>query len=187
MDNQNSNFKVNLKKNFDTGSYTPGASKLKLGLWHLTNSIFFKSKLIPFSSILVGILKLYGAKIGKEVRIKPGFQVKFPWRLVIEDKAWIAECLIENLDNVTIGTNCCISQQALLITGNHNYKSERFDLIVKPIILKEGSWVGAGSIVCPGVTLESHAVLTAGSVATENLEAFSIYQGNPAKKIRNRI
>ncbi len=179
--------KVRLKKNFDTGTYTPGASALKLGLWHLTNALLFKSKIIPFSSILVSILKAFGAQIGKDVRIKPGFQVKFPWRLTIGNNSWIAECYIENLSHVKIGDNCCISQNAMLITGNHNYKSENFDLMVQPITLHDGAWVGAGSIVCPGVILATHAILTIGSVATKHLEPYTIYQGNPAVAIRKRI
>ena len=66
-------------------------------------------------------------------------------------------------------------------TGNHNYKRNSFDLIVDNINIKDGVWIGAKSIVCPGVTCYQSAVLSVGSVATKDLESFSIYQGNPAK------
>lgn len=59
--------------------------------------------------------------------------------------------------------------------------------MVGKITLKEGSWVGAGAMVCPGVTIHSHAVLSVCSVATKDLEAYSIYQGNPAVKVRDRV
>ena len=75
----------------------------------------------------------------------------------------------------------------MLICGNHNYSSTKFDLITKPIILEDGVWIGAKSIVCPGLIAFSHSVLAAGSVANKNLDAFSIYQGNPATKIRDRV
>ena len=94
---------------------------------------------------------------------------------------------IDNLVQVTIGTNVCISQGAMLLCGNHNYKLPTFDLIVKPIIIENGAWVGAKSTVCPGVTLHTHAVLGVGSVANHDLDAYSIYQGNPAIKIRKRV
>jgi putative colanic acid biosynthesis acetyltransferase WcaF len=93
---------------------------------------------------------------------------------------------IDNLADVTIEDNVCISQGALLLSGNHNYKKSTFDLMIGEIILKEGSWVGAKSVVSPGVTLESHAVLGVNSVANRNLEAYYIYLGNPAQKIRYR-
>jgi len=136
---------------------------------------------------LVFLLRLFGAKIGKQVRIKPGIHIKYPWKLVIGDYSWLADCYIENLDMVNIGTNCCISQQAVLITGNHNYTKVGFDLLTSPILLEEGVWIGASAKVCPGVTLHSHAVLTMGSVASKKLEAFGIYQGNPATKVKDRV
>ena len=179
--------RVYLKRNFDTGNYTPGASKFKLGVWHITSVLFFRSKLIPSSSLLISVLRLFGAKIGKDVRIKPGVEIKFPWRLKIGDNSWVAECYIENLDYVTIGNNCCISQKVTLITGNHNYKSENFDLIVKPIQIFDGAWIGAGSIIGPGVVVNTDAVLSVGSVATKDLAANTVYQGNPAKPIRERF
>lgn len=178
--------KTKLQKQFDKKDFNAGASSFKIFCWYLVSMLFFRSGLIPFSSILVFILKLFGAKIGKDVRIKPYIYIHYPWRLIIEDHAWLAECRIENLGEVKIGKNACVSQHAMLLTGNHNYKSTNFDLIVKPIILEEGAWVGAKAIVCPGITLKSHAVLTAGSVATKDLEPYSIYQGNPAVKIKER-
>ncbi len=87
---------------------------------------------------------------------------------------------------MTIGANVCISQGAMLLCGNHNYKKSSFNLIVKQIHLKEGAWVGAKATVCPGVTLNSHAILSVGSVANKDLDSYSIYQGNPAIKIGER-
>lgn len=160
---------------------------MKQFLWYFTSVIFLKSALMPVSLVLVFLLKLFGAKIGRDVRIKPGIHIKYPWKLEIGDHSWLADCYIENLDWVHIGKNCCISQKATLITGNHNYKKAGFDLMVQPITLEDGVWIGAGSMVGPGVLASSHSVLSLGGVALHNLEAFSIYQGNPAVKIRDRI
>ena len=100
---------------------------------------------------------------------------------------WIGESVwIDNLAEVKIGNHACVSQGAMLLCGNHNYKKSSFDLIVKPIALEEGAWVGAQSVVCPGVILYSHSILTVGSVASSNLESYFIYSGNPAVKIRER-
>ena len=74
-----------------------------------------------------------------------------------------------------------------MCTGNHNYKKQSFDLIVKPIIIEDGVWVGAKAVVCPGVTLRTHSVITAGSVVTKNTEPYTIYQGNLAVQVKKRI
>ena len=101
---------------------------------------------------------------------------------------WIGEKVwIDNLAQVDIHSNVCISQGAMLLTGNHNYKSVSFDLVIGSITLEEGVWIGAQAVICPGVSCGSHSILTVGSVASKNLEPYSIYQGNPAIKIRNRI
>lgn len=179
--------KVQLQKKFELGDYNHGASALKQLFWYFISALFFRSGLVPFSVVLVSLLKLFGAKIGKDVRIKPYIHIKFPWKLNLGDHSWLAECYIENLAPVIIGKNCCISQNATLMTGNHDYKSTTFNLITKSIILEEGVWIGANAIVCPGVTAHSHAVLSVGSIATIDLDAYGIYQGNPAVKVRERI
>ncbi|TKC08639.1 WcaF family extracellular polysaccharide biosynthesis acetyltransferase [Pedobacter frigoris] len=175
-----------LKKAFDKGKFSEGASKFKIASWYLTSLFLFQSGLMPFSNILVFILKIYGAKIGKDVRIKPFIHIKYPWKLSIGDHSWIGACQIENLDSVTIGSNVCISQNVMLLTGNHNYKEALFDLITKPIILEDGVWICANAIVCPGVTAYSQAVLCAGSVTSSDLKASYVYRGNPAMALRKR-
>jgi putative colanic acid biosynthesis acetyltransferase WcaF len=174
--------------NYNNSWYHSGASKPKQLLWYFVNALIFDTKLFPINKLKIAILKLFGAKIGKGVVIKPSVNIKYPWRLTIGDYSWIGENVwIDNLDNVTIGSNCCISQGALLLCGNHNYKTESFDLITKPIVLEDGVWIGAKSVLCPGVHCFSHAILTVGSVATKNLEANTIYQGNPATANRQRV
>lgn len=125
--------------------------------------------------------------MGKRVVIKPHVRIKYPWKLTIGDYSWIGEGVwIDNLAEVNIGAHCCLSQGAFLLCGNHDYSKSTFDLMIGPIILKDGSWVGAKSIVCPNVVMESHSILSVGSVATKNLEAFKIYSGNPAIFVRER-
>jgi putative colanic acid biosynthesis acetyltransferase WcaF len=165
-----------------------GAPKLEQLLWYLVNILFFINPLNIFSPLKVSLLKAFGTEVGNGVVIKPSVNIKYPWKLKIGDNSWIGEGVwIDNLAQVVIGNNVCISQGALLLCGNHNYKKETFDLILGNIILEDGVWIGAKAIVCPGVICASHSVLSVGSVATKNTEAFGIYQGNPAQKIGERI
>jgi putative colanic acid biosynthesis acetyltransferase WcaF len=167
--------------------YNPGASYLKRVIWYIINILFFMSYL-PFSGIRVMLLRLFGAKVGKGVVIKPSVNIKYPWKLEIGNDVWIGEKVwIDNLEKVMIGNNACISQGAMLLCGNHNYKKSTFDLITRGIHLKDGVWIGAQAVVCPGIVCHSHSVLAVGSVAVTNLEEYSIYQGNPAVKVRDRV
>lgn len=173
---------------YDNSWYNPGGSGLKRVLWYFANILFLMNPLNPISSVKVRLLRCFGAKIGKGVIIKPSVNIKYPWNLSIGDYTWIGENVwIDNLVQVTIGSNVCVSQGAMLLCGNHNYKKSTFDLMVGKIVLENGCWVGAQSVVCPGVTLHSHAVLGVASVANKNLDAYTIYQGNPAYMVRKRI
>ena len=131
---------------------------------------------------------MFGAKIGKGVTIKPGVNIKYPWKLTVGDYTWIGERVwIDCLDTVTIGSNCCLSQGALLLNGNHNYKKSTFDLMISPITIEDGVWIGAQSIITGGVTCKSHSVLAVQSVASSDMEAYGIYRGNPAVKVKERV
>ncbi|MEI6456020.1 MAG: putative colanic acid biosynthesis acetyltransferase [bacterium] len=173
---------------YDNSDYLPGGGPLKRLLWYYVNVLFFKSRMGPSNKIKVALLRKFGASVGKGVRIKPSVNIKYPWRLKIGDYTWIGEdSWIDNLADVSIGSNCCISQGAMLLCGNHNFRRETFDLMIGKITLEDGVWVGTHSIVCPGVTCKSHSVLSVNSVATRDMEPYTIYQGNPAVKVKERI
>jgi putative colanic acid biosynthesis acetyltransferase WcaF len=179
------NGRTDLSK-FNNDWYDPGAGVVMRALWYLTNALFLASWL-PSSRLKVFLLRRFGASIGRGVVIKPRVNVKYPWRLTVGNHVWIGESVwIDNLADVIVDDHVCLSQGAMLLTGNHNYKSAAFDLIVAPICLESGAWIGAKSIVCPGVCCRSHSVLSVGSVATRDLETYGIYQGNPAVKVRER-
>ncbi len=171
---------------FNNSWYYPGP-KWKIFLWYLVNSIFINSYLPIPIKIKVLILRFFGAQIGSRVVIKPAVNIKYPWLLSVGDNVWLGENVwIDNLAEATIGDHVCISQGAMLLTGNHDYTRATFDLILEPIRINQGVWIGAFSIICPGVLCDSHSVLAVGSVATSNLEAYGIYRGNPAKWEKKR-
>lgn len=165
-----------------------GASRLKRTCWYFVNVLFFINPLNPSSGFKRFLLKVFGAKIGKGVVLKPAINIKYPWKLTVGDYSWIGEKVwIDNLAPVTIGKNVCLSQGAMLLTGNHDYTKISFDLVIAGIVLEDGVWIGAQALICPGVSAESHAVLAAKSVATKTLTAYTIHQGNPATPVRERI
>lgn len=178
--------KTNLST-FSTNNFDKGAGIIKQTLWYFINALFVRASWNPFMSIKIFLLRIFGAKIGTGLVIKNNVCIKFPWKLTIGNNVWLGEqAWIDNLDYVTIGNDVCISQNALLLTGNHDYTISTFDYRNAPIIIEDGVWIGAKAVVCPGVTAKSHSILTVGSIATKDLEEYCIYQGNPAKIIRKR-
>ena len=173
--------------NFNNSWWNPGAGRLKLLVWYVCNLLFMRNRLNVSSGVKARVLRAFGARIGHGVVIKPGVNIKFPWRLTVGNNVWIGEGVwIDNLAPVAIADNVCISQGAMLLCGNHDFTRSTFDLIVGEITLEQGSWVGAKATVCPGVTVGIGAVLAVGSVASHNLDAWSVYRGNPAVKVRQR-
>jgi len=172
---------------YDNAWFNPGRSFPMRALWHFVNAVCLRNGLFPFSRLKVIILKLFGAKIGKNVVIKPGINVKYPWNLEIGDYSWIGECAwLDSLAPIIIGDNVCISQGAYICTGNHDWGDAAFSLRREPVIVEEGAWIGAKAIVLPGITIASHSIVTAGSVIARGTEPYMIYSGNPAAKIRER-
>jgi len=172
---------------FDNADFSPGASRLKWAAWYAVSALFFISYLVPCSAPKRVLLRLFGARVGRGVVIKPNLRIKFPWNLELGDHVWLGEnAWIENHVAVRIGSNVCISQGAFLLTGNHDYKDPTFRLTTGPITVAEGAWVGARALVTPGRTVGSHAVIAAGAVLTTDAEPYGVYRGNPAVKIRER-
>lgn len=172
--------------NYNNSDYNPG-SKIKRGLWYICNRLFFRSAFFPFSSVKALILRIFGARVGRGVIIKPRVNIKYPWFLKIGDFSWIGEEVwIDNLAMVTIGSNTCLSQGALILCGNHDYTRENFDLRVRAIEIEEGVWIGAKAIVTPGAHCKNHSILAVGSVSPPILEPYGIYRGNPAILVKTR-
>lgn len=173
---------------YSLGNYTPGAPLWKQVLWYFIGEPFFSSYWIPFSPFKVAILRLFGATIGLNVRIKPGVKVKFPWRLTVGDFVWIGEqAWLDNLAPITIESHVCLSQKVYLCTGNHDWSHPHFSLKPSPIVIEQNSWIAAGAIVGPGVTIGKGAVLCLGGVANHSLKPMNIYAGNPATIIKKRL
>jgi putative colanic acid biosynthesis acetyltransferase WcaF len=172
---------------FDNRWYTPGRSLLVRTLWFFVGCPLVRSTLLPFGSWKAGLLRLFGARLGRGIVIKPGVRIKHPWLLEIGDHSWIGEdAWIDNLAPVTIGRNACLSQGVYLCTGNHDWSDPEFGLIVKPIRVENGAWVGAKSVIAPGVVVGAYAVICAGSVVNSAVPPMQVQGGNPAVFLKTR-
>jgi putative colanic acid biosynthesis acetyltransferase WcaF len=173
---------------YDNSWFYPGGSMLRRAVWLFVGQPLLRFSLIPSSSFRVQLLRLFGARIGHGVVIKPAVIVKYPWHLVVGDHCWIGEhAWIDNLTTVRISSNVCVSQGAYLCTGNHDWSDPAFGLLVASIELDEGSWAGAKCVLTPGSHLGKGAIASAGSVIIGSIPDFEIYAGNPARFVRRRL
>ncbi|GAO45206.1 WcaF family extracellular polysaccharide biosynthesis acetyltransferase [Flavihumibacter petaseus] len=182
---------MNEKKKVNNSLYRtthdPGATKLKRALWYLVNALIFKSALFAVNSLKVALLRIFGAKIGNGTVIKPVVNIKYPWKLQTGNYCWIGEEVwIDNLSDVTMGDNVTLSQGAMLLTGSHDHRSEKFDFLTRPIVLEDGVWITAKAIVFGGVTARTHSILGISAVAEKDLEPYTIYKGVPAVAVSER-
>ena len=172
---------------YQNKEFHPGRSFPVRLAWFLFGLPLLRCSLIPSSAFRRFLLRAFGAKIGDGVVMQQHFCVKYPWNLSVGNNSWFGEeCWIDNLVPVSIGNNVCISQGAYLCTGNHDWSDPAFGLIVRPIRLEDGAWVGARSSLAPGVVIGECAIVSLGSVVNKNVPPYEIHSGNPARFVRNR-
>lgn len=172
---------------FENDWYHPGRTRIIQIAWYFFGLPLLRSSWIPISVVKGLLLRVFGAQVGRGVIIKPGVRVKYPWRLSIGDHCWIGEdCWIDNLANVTLEDDVCLSQGVYLCTGNHDWNDPAFGLKIGTITIDSGSWIGAKSIILPGVSVKTGGVALAGSVVVRDIPEWQIHGGNPAvfKKVR---
>ena len=75
---------VNFSK-FNNSWYDPRRNIINCAIWFMVNAIFFQNSINPSSKIKIFFLRLFGAKIGNGVVIKPSVNIKYPWNLEIDD------------------------------------------------------------------------------------------------------
>jgi len=133
------------------------------------------------------LLKLFGARVGKGVIIRPTARVTYPWKVSIGDWSWIGdEAVLYSLGEIEIGSNAVISQRSYICTAGHDYTRPGFDIYSKKIVIGDEAWVAAGVFVAPGVKIGRGAVVGACSGVFSDLPPMTVSFGNPAKVSRKR-
>jgi putative colanic acid biosynthesis acetyltransferase WcaF len=158
-----------------------GRSALYVQLWWIVQALFFNSS----PQIMYGwrrwLLRLFGAKIGRGVAIRPNVRITYPWRLEIGDRCWIGDFVeLYTLDRIVIGDDVVVSQFSKIITGSHDFASPTFDMLTKPVTIESQAWVAANCFVAPGVTIGRGAVVLACSLVLKDVPELMVAAGHPA-------
>lgn len=157
-------------------------------LWWLVQSLLFHPTPQFMYSWRRFLLRLFGAKIGKNVLIRSSVIVTYPWKVSIGDYSWIGdETILYSLGEIHIGYHTSISQRCFISTGAHDYKSLAFDIFSKPITIGNESWVANSVVISPGVTIGDGTVVGACSLVTKDLPSGMVCYGQPARPIHPRV
>ena len=172
-------------KGYTTGDFARGASRGKEMLWVAVKCVFFQTPWPWPSALRVALLRAFGARVGVDVTIRSQVNITFPWRLTVGNHVWFGEeVVVLSLAPVTIESHVCISQRAFLCTGSHDFRSQMFELIVRPITVRERSWIAAQVFIAPGVEIGADSMVAAGSVVLENVPPGTMVRGNPAAVVK---
>ena len=135
------------------------------------------------------LLRVFGAKIAKGVRVSPSCWVSFPWNLSVGEHSWIGVNVVcDSIDNIMIGNHVVISQGGLLCCTSCDYSSALNMKVAKaPVIIESQVWIAARVFVGPGVTIGEGAVVGACAVVTKSITPWTVVGGNPAQFIKQRV
>ena len=176
----------------DLGLYkTPkgfrGKNAVVVQLWWFTQSTLFKLSPQVFYKWRNFVLRLFGAKIGKNVIIRPSVTITYPWKVSIGDNSWIGDdVVLYSLGDIEIGSNTVISQKSYICTGSHDYNAVDFPIYAKKITIGNECWLATDVFVSPGISISKGVVVGARSSVIHDLEAHSVYVGSPARFIKKR-
>jgi maltose O-acetyltransferase len=145
------------------------------------------SFLVP-SSLRRKLLRACGIAVGDQTRIFSGGLFR-ELNVAIGEKTFINHrVLFDGSERTTIGRGCFVASGATFITSTHDIAltgiARAGTRTSAPIIVGDGTWIGANVTVCPGVTIGPGCVIGAGSVVLKDCEPDSVYVGAPARRVR---
>lgn len=162
-------------------------NRLARALWGVTAALLFRTSPRPMHRWRAFLLQRFGAKLGKGVHIYPRVKVWAPWNLVCEDYVGVGDgAELYNPAPMRLGEFCVISQDSYLCGATHDYNDPAFPLLAYEMTVGARAWICARACVAPGVNVGEGAVLALASVATRNLEPWTVYAGSPARPVRER-
>jgi putative colanic acid biosynthesis acetyltransferase WcaF len=164
-----------------------GRSAIIVQLWWLVQGTLFR--LSP--QFLYGwrrwLLRVFGAKVGDAVLVRPSVTVTYPWKVTIGNQVWIGDdAVLYSLGEIVIGDNAVVSQRSYLCGGDHDYTDPSFPIRSAKIVIGGEAWIAADVFVAPGVTIGNGCVVGARSTVLNDLPPMSVCAGYPARPIKLR-
>lgn len=164
-----------------------GRSVIVVQLWWLVQATLFSMSPQFMYGWRCFLLRLFGAKVGEGVIIRPSATITYPWKVSIGDHSWIGDNVdLYSLGDIEIGANVVISQRSYLCTASHDYTKEEFPIWSKKITIEGECWLATDVYVAPGITIGKGSVVGARSSVFKDLPGGMVCVGSPAKPIKKR-
>jgi putative colanic acid biosynthesis acetyltransferase WcaF len=165
----------------------PLRDRLRRLTWNMCWVVFYRLSPRPLHSWRSFLLRSFGAKVGLDCHFYPKSRVWAPWNLICADQVTAGDgAEIYNPAPVTFGSHAILSQDAYVCAATHDYDDPTFPLVAFTMSVGAYAWICARASLAPGVNMGEGAVLGLGSVATRDLEAWTVYAGVPALKVKDR-
>ena len=156
-------------------------------VWWLVQAIAFPLSLHTSHRWRCWLLRLFGAKIGQQVMIRPTARITYPWNIEIGDHSWVGDdVVLYSLVPIRLGRHCVISQKSYLCTGSHNISDPRFGLVTGEIVVENGAWIATDCFIGPDVRIGANAVIGARSTVLGAMPPEQVCFGTPCKPIKPR-
>ncbi|MBC7687053.1 MAG: putative colanic acid biosynthesis acetyltransferase [Aquabacterium sp.] len=174
-------------QNTHTGASFSISNRLLRVLWGIVEVTLFRFSPKPFHAWRAGLLKLFGARVGKGVHVYPRVKIWAPWNLELKDECGIGNgSILYSQGKITIGRQTVVSQGNHICAGTHDYTIEGFPLITMPIVIGDNVWIAAEAFIHPGVTIGNGCVIGARSVVNKDMPEWMVCGGHPCKPLKER-
>jgi putative colanic acid biosynthesis acetyltransferase WcaF len=164
-----------------------GRSAAYVQLWWLVQSTLFAMSPQVMYRWRRWLLRLFGARVGKNAIIRPSVRITYPWKLSIGDYCQIGDDVeLYTLGEIEIGDCAVVSQRSYICTGSHDHASPTFDIFSKKIVIESEAWVATDVFVAPGVKVGRGAVVGARSSVFHDVPPGTVCLGSPARVVSIR-
>lgn len=162
-------------------------NRIARALWGAVWLLLFRPSPRPFHAWRRILLALFGARLGREVRVYASARIWAPWNLGMGDHSVLGDYVdCYAVDRIEIGAHSIVSQYCFLCTATHDVNQPSFPLVTAPIRIGSRAWVAADAFVGPGVTVGEGAVVGARASVFKDVPAWAVVGGTPARVIRMR-
>ena len=162
--------------------------RIKRLVWSVVWTLLYRPSPRPLHGWRAILLRTFGARMGSNCHFYPKSKIWAPWNLICDDQVTVADgAEIYNPVPMTFGSHAILSQDSYLCGATHDYDDPDFPLIAFAMQVGAYSWICARASLAPGANVGEGAVLGLGSVATHDLDPWTVYAGVPAVKVKERM
>lgn len=164
-----------------------GRSAITVQLWWIVQGTLFACSPQFMYAWRNWLLRLFGAKVGVRVIVRPSVKVTYPWKVSIGDYSMIGDdAVLYSLGEIEIGDNAVVSQRSYICAASHDFTKTDFPIYAKKVFIGSQAWIATDVFIAPGVSVGKGAVVGARSSVFKDMPAGMVCLGSPCVPVRVR-